>query len=132
VSYHNGAPLPKGIRAITLFVEDLAGAKAFYQSVFSLPVHFEDNNSAVFDFGNTLINLLSITAVPELINPASAAAPGDGHRFVLTIEVDNVDETCAMLAEKGVTLLNGPLDRPWGVRTASFVDPAGAIWEIAQ
>jgi uncharacterized glyoxalase superfamily protein PhnB len=31
-----------------------------------------------------------------------------------------------------VSLLNGPLDRPWGVRTATFTDPDGHIWEIAQ
>ncbi len=28
--------------------------------------------------------------------------------------------------------LNGPMDRPWGVRTASFMDPAGYICEIAR
>ena len=32
----------------------------------------------------------------------------------------------------GVDLLNGPMNRPWGVRTASFADPGGHIWEIAQ
>ncbi len=31
----------------------------------------------------------------------------------------------------GVKLLNGPVDRPWGPRTATFADPAGNIWEIA-
>jgi uncharacterized glyoxalase superfamily protein PhnB len=39
---------------------------------------------------------------------------------------------CETLAERGVKLLNGPMDRPWGIRTASFTDPAGNIWEIAQ
>jgi uncharacterized glyoxalase superfamily protein PhnB len=34
--------------------------------------------------------------------------------------------------ERGVVLLNGPVDRSWGKRTAAFVDPAGAVWEIAQ
>ncbi len=29
-------------------------------------------------------------------------------------------------------LLNGPIDREWGVRTASFTDPDGHIWEIAE
>ena len=48
----------KRIDAITLFVEDLAAAKAFYLEVFGLPIHFEDDNSAVFKFGETLINLL--------------------------------------------------------------------------
>jgi lactoylglutathione lyase len=28
--------------------------------------------------------------------------------------------------------LNGPMDRAWGVRTASFTDPGGHIWEFAQ
>jgi lactoylglutathione lyase len=28
--------------------------------------------------------------------------------------------------------LNGPVDRDWGMRTASFTDPDGHIWEIAQ
>jgi uncharacterized glyoxalase superfamily protein PhnB len=31
-----------------------------------------------------------------------------------------------------VTLLNGPIDREWGKRTASFTDPDGNIWEVAQ
>jgi catechol 2,3-dioxygenase-like lactoylglutathione lyase family enzyme len=43
-----------------------------------------------------------------------------------------VDAACAELAERGVQLLNGPLDRPWGVPTASFRDPGGHIWEIAK
>jgi catechol 2,3-dioxygenase-like lactoylglutathione lyase family enzyme len=36
------------------------------------------------------------------------------------------------LEAHGVKLLNGPVDRPWGRRTAAFADPAGNTWEIAQ
>jgi uncharacterized glyoxalase superfamily protein PhnB len=50
----------------------------------------------------------------------------------LTINVDDVDAVCAELARRGVTLLNGPVDRPWGVRTAAFRDPDGHVWEIAH
>ena len=64
------APWPKGIGAITLFVEDLEATKQFYLKVFGLPVVFEDNNSSVFKFGNTLVNLLKITAAGELVEPA--------------------------------------------------------------
>ena len=123
---------PKGINAITLFVEDLAAARDFYREVFGLPVHFEDDDSAVFDFGNTLVNLLKTSAAVELIEPASIAPRGAGSRLQLTIEVDDVDATCAELTKRGVELLNGPMDRPWGVRTASFADPGGHIWEIAK
>jgi catechol 2,3-dioxygenase-like lactoylglutathione lyase family enzyme len=123
---------PRGIGAITLFVEDLGVAKQFYVEVFDLPVFFEDDNSAVFKFGNTLINLLKTTAARELIEPAAVASREAGARFQFTIEVDDVDAMCAKLATRGVPLLNGPMDRPWGIRTASFTDPAGHIWEIAH
>lgn len=32
----------------------------------------------------------------------------------------------------GVRVLNGPIDRPWGLRTASFTDPDGHVWELAE
>jgi catechol 2,3-dioxygenase-like lactoylglutathione lyase family enzyme len=123
---------PKGISAITLFVEDLAPTKQFYQEVFGLPVHYEDDDSAVFNFGNTLVNLLKTTAAQELIEPATIAPPEAGSRAQFTIDVDDVDAMCAELTRRGVELLNGPMDRPWGIRTACFRDPAGHIWEIAK
>jgi catechol 2,3-dioxygenase-like lactoylglutathione lyase family enzyme len=127
----NMGPWPKGISAITLFVEDLAAAKRFYGEAFGLPVHYEDDASVVFNFGNTLINLLKTSAAPELIEPAAVAPRDAGARMQLTISVDDVDALCAELTARGVKLLNGPMDRPWGIRTASFRDPAGHIWEIA-
>ena len=126
------AAWPDGISAITLFVEDLAATKVFYQEVFGLPLHYEDDVSAVFDFGNTFINLLKAEEALDLIGPAPVAPPEAGSRFQFTISVDDVDATCAELAARGVELINGPMDRPWGIRTACFADPAGHIWEIAK
>ena len=123
---------PKGIAAITLFVEDLEAARDFYGKVFGLPVVYGDEDSAVFKFGGTLVNLLKTRAAEELIEPATVADREAGARAVLTIGVDDVDAMCAELTARGATLLNGPMDRPWGVRTASFADPGGHIWEIAK
>ncbi len=125
-------PWPSGISAITLFAEDLATTKRFYQEVFDLPIVFEDDDSAVFKFGATLVNLLKATAAVELIEPAAVASREAGSRLQFTIDVDDVDAMCAELVRRGVELLNGPIDRPWGVRTACFMDPAGHIWEIAK
>lgn len=119
-----------GIGAITLFVEDLATTKAFYSQVFELPILFEDAESAAFSFGDTVVNLLKVSAAPELIAPALAAPADAGVRFQLSLAVHDVDVSCQTLRTRGVTLLNGPTDRPWGIRTASFRDPAGHIWEI--
>ena len=123
---------PGGISAITLFAEDLAATKQFYLEVFGLPVFYEDPNSAVFKFGDTLINLLDVGEAPELIAPAAVASRDAGSRFQFTLGVDDVDAMCAELRRRGVTLINGPIDRPWGIRTACFADPAGHIWEIAK
>jgi catechol 2,3-dioxygenase-like lactoylglutathione lyase family enzyme len=123
---------PKGIAAITLFVEDLEATRHFYRDVFGLPVLFQNDDSAVFKFGDTVVNLLKIGQADELIGPAAVASREAGARFQFTLEVDDVDAMCEELAKHGVRLLNGPIDRPWGPRTASFIDPGGYIWEIAQ
>jgi catechol 2,3-dioxygenase-like lactoylglutathione lyase family enzyme len=123
---------PGAIAAITLFVEDLEEAKRFYGETFRLPVVYEDDNSAVFKFGETVVNLLEVSEAPALVAPAGVASPDAGVRFQFTLGVDDVDAMCDELKARGVELLNGPMDRPWGIRTASFRDPGGHIWEIAR
>ena len=120
------------VTAITLFVDDLPAAKEFYARAFALPVHWEDEASAVFDFGNTLVNLLQEREAPGLIAPAVVAPRSAGSRAQFTITVDDVDATAAELVARGVELLNGPMDRPWGIRTVAFADPAGHVWEFAH
>lgn len=123
---------PRSVDSITLFVEELARSKLFYEEVFRLSVIFEDDSSAVFKFENILINLLDASSAGEVIEPALVAGPGPGSRFLLTINVADVDAACADLQARGVELLNGPINRPWGVRTAAFADPGGHVWEFAQ
>jgi lactoylglutathione lyase len=93
---------------------------------------FGDDSAAAFKFDNTLVNLVDTRAAAAVITPVTVASPSAGSRFLLTIWVGDVDAACAELASRGVELLNGPVDRPWGLRTASFTDPAGHIWELAQ
>lgn len=42
-----------------------------------------------------------------------------------------VDDLEAVLPER-LRPANGPMNRPWGIRTAAFADPSGHVWEIAQ
>ena len=122
----------KGLGAITLFVEDIAAAKAFYEKVFAQPLAFSDDVSAAFRFGDLIVNLLEESAGASMIEPVPVAARKAGARVQLSIFVDDVDAVCAGLQANGVALLNGPVDRPWGMRTAMFSDPGGHLWEIAQ
>jgi len=48
------------------------------------------------------------------------------------IWVEDVDAVRAELDEHGVTLISGPADRDWGMRTITFADPDGYIWQIVQ
>jgi len=95
-------------------------------------VIWEDDDSAVFRFENTIMNLLGIPAARDLIDPGAVASREAGSRFQLSVWVDDADAVCAELATHGIELLNGPMNREWGMRTASFTDPDGHIWEIAQ
>ncbi|CAH1194260.1 hypothetical protein PAECIP111892_01515 [Paenibacillus auburnensis] len=120
------------VDVITLFVEDLLKTKTFYQDVFKLSAVYEDEVSAVFSFGNMSINLLAISEADGLIQPGKVASLEAGSRFQFTIRVEDVDAEINELKKSGVELLNGPLNRPWGVRTVAFADPAGHVWELAQ
>ncbi|MDX6408885.1 MAG: lactoylglutathione lyase, partial [Gaiellaceae bacterium] len=110
----------KNVGAITLFVDDPRRSQSFYEAVFGPPVIWEDDDSAALEFENTIVNLLKMPAARDLIHPGAVATPEAGSRFQLTIWVDDADAACAELASRGVELLNGPVDREWGMRTASF------------
>jgi catechol 2,3-dioxygenase-like lactoylglutathione lyase family enzyme len=122
----------RSVGAITLFVDDPQRSKAFYEGVFDLTPIYEDDDAVAFRFENMIVNLLKSTAARDLIDPGPVASREAGSRFQLTIWVDDADAACAELASRGVELLNGPIDREWGMRTACFADPDGHIWEIAQ
>ena len=122
----------KSVGAITLFVEDPRRSKAFYEKVFEVPVLFEDEDSVAFQFENTIVNLLATPAAHELIAPGTVGGPDVGARAQFTIWVEDANAVIAELSNRGVELLNGPLDREWGMRTAAFTDPDGHVWEVAQ
>ena len=120
------------IEVITLFVEDVAAARTFYVDVLGGEVIFADEGSAVVKLSNLMVNLLHVDNAPTLVEPVQVGGPTAGARALYTIRVDDADAAYQELIERGATFLNGPIDRPWGRRTAAFADPAGNVWEIAQ
>lgn len=121
-----------GLGALTLFVEDLHTVRAFYSGALQLREVFRDDVSTVFQLGGTMLNVLEVGAASEVVAPAQPAAARETPSILLSLWVEDVDAVCQELQERGVLLLNGPIDRPWGKRTAAFMDPAGIAWEIAQ
>ena len=124
--------VPSSIEVVTLFVDDIVEAKAFYERVFAVEVIYEDDVSRVLKFEGAMINLLQAAQAPQLVAPGPVASAKAGVSLLLTIKVADVDTVCRTLQSLGVPLLNGPIDRPWGRRTAAFADPSGHVWEVAH
>ena len=120
--------IPASLAATVLFIDDPRRSKEFYERAFGLAPVNEDENSVTFPFDKTLIHLLRKDAAARQIAPAQV---GHAACCLLTILVKDADDACAELRERGVELVNGPVDQPWGIRAAIFADPDGHLWEVA-
>lgn len=118
------------IGAMTLFVPDLDEARKFYADVFGLDARPLDDHTAMLRFEGIFVFLRrAASAAQPLPEVLEEAGKGAGQFAII---VDDVDAVCAEIAERGVQPLAGPADRHWGMRTATFADPGGHIWEITQ
>jgi lactoylglutathione lyase len=121
---------PMSVGAVTLFVKDLARAQEFYERVFDVTgMVEEDAGTVIFEFGNLFLRLLTrVEAEKEMLGRVPLAAPDSGAGFELALRVDDIGAVTADLAERGVPIVFGPVDRPWGVRHVAIRDPDGHLW----
>jgi catechol 2,3-dioxygenase-like lactoylglutathione lyase family enzyme len=120
----------KEIGAMTLFVPDLDQAREFYQEAFGLDARPMGDDTVMLRFKDMAVFLHKAAAAQEPLPEVLAEGRNGAGQFAII--VDDVDAVCSELAGREVKLLSGPADRPWGMRTITFADPAGHIWEIAQ
>ncbi|MFC1407036.1 MULTISPECIES: VOC family protein [Streptacidiphilus] len=73
--------------------------------------------------GDTDLGLVAKEETPE-----AAAAP----RILLSIAVDDVDETLGRVEALGGSVNGGPNDMPWGQRVAHILDPDGNPVNLTQ
>jgi catechol 2,3-dioxygenase-like lactoylglutathione lyase family enzyme len=118
------------IGAMTLFVPDLDRATEFYQEVFGLQANHLDADTTMFKFKDLYVFLHKAAAAQVQVPEVQAEAQKGAGQFAII--VDDVDAVCAELTARGVEVITGPADRPWGMRTVTFADPGGHVWEIAQ
>jgi lactoylglutathione lyase len=71
-------------------------------------------------------------AEKEMLGQVPLAGSSSGASFQLAIFVDDADALCTDLAKRGVSIIHGPINRPWGVRNAAFRDPDGHIWAFSS
>jgi catechol 2,3-dioxygenase-like lactoylglutathione lyase family enzyme len=113
---------------MTLYVPDLGEARKFYADAFGLDAQPLDDDTAMLKLEGIFVFLHQSAAAQPPPVVLEEAGKGAGQFAII---VDDVDAVCAEIAGRGVQPLTGPADRDWGMRTATFADPGGHIWEIA-
>ncbi len=107
---------------VVIYHEDMRAARQFYEGLLGLQIR-----QLIYDWfvGYWISDkhemTLCISTSPD--ERAQWAAGGKG--VVIDFVVADVDDTYARLAERGVEFVEPPTDKPWGLRHASFLDPAG-------
>jgi uncharacterized protein len=132
------------IHVITLAVEDLDRALAFYRDGLGLDssgvvgTEYHDDRSgadgaiAMFHLGGGLI--LTVYPRTELAKdagvPFASAKSGEFSIGHAVASRGDVDALMARAEAAGGKALDPPRDRPWGIYSGYFADPDGHLWEI--
>ncbi len=112
-----------GLNFIMLHTDDVTEAATFYTEKLGLEIDGPQTPDFV-QFKQPMGNGAMLA-----IGKGERANPGQG--IELWWFVDNADAVCATLKERGVQIVDGLKDEPFG-RTFSVKDPAGYIVYILQ
>ncbi len=120
---------------ITLGVEDLGRARAFYEGALGWRRTGEDESIAFYNVGGMIVALFPHGELAEDIGVRGTAPQGGYHGFTLALNLgsrEQVDGVFADLEEKGVTILKRPHAAVWGGYSGYFADADGHAWEVAH
>ena len=119
---------------IRLLVNDFKKSTEFYRDLLGIPISWyeEEMEYALFNNGETKIELLSQNAMAEVIGKENRSLDGESQsNFLLQFEVEDVDKTYNRLRENGIEFITKPHDRKeWRSRIAHFRDPDKNLIEI--
>jgi lactoylglutathione lyase len=115
---------------VILFVSDLERSVAFYRDVIGVPFRLRGDGYVEFATQGARFGLYDRNRLGELTGQGTEPPDRPGGEVVFLVE--DVDAEAARLAEAGATLLEGPVDRPWGHRTLHVLDPDGFVVELAE
>jgi PhnB protein len=111
----------EGYRSVTprIVVDDVTGLVQFLRDVFSATGDLDPGRPAEVRIGDSVV-MISSTAERE---PFPA---------FLYVYVDDADEVFRRAVDAGATVLEEPLDTPYGDRRSMVRDPFGNVLQIAH
>jgi len=114
---------------VILYHKNMAAARAFYEGILDLTIREITYDWFIGYWVSQKHEMtLCISTSPEERNKWGAGGKG----VVIDFVVPDVDDFYARLTALGVRFLEPPTDKPWGLRTASFLDPAGYTLTITS
>lgn len=116
---------------------DLSLAEAFYGNIFELNQIMDLGWIQTYANTNETANQISFVQAPQTTQPEQNQTtdniPAPDLPFPsLTIEVDDLEEIVARLADAKIKIEYGPVIEPWGVNRLFVADPFGKIINVMQ
>jgi len=114
---------------VILYHEDMKAARAFYEDILGFKVREVTYDWFIGYWVSEKHEMtLCISTSPEERKKWGAGGKG----VVIDFVVPDVDHPYFCLTNLGVIFAEPPTDKPWGLRTASFLDPAGYTLTITS
>ena len=101
---------------------ELSAAQLFYGDVLGLALKMD--HGWIATWGTDAAMAIQVSVATE--GGSGTPVPG------LSIEVDDLAAVEMRLAERGIPLVYGPADEPWGVRRLFVRDPFGTLVNILE
>lgn len=114
---------------VILYHDNMAAARHFYENILGLELREVTYDWFVGYWVSKKHEMtLCISTSPEERSRWGAGGKG----VVVDFVVRNVDESFVRLTGMGVLFVESPTNKPWGLRTASLLDPAGYTLTITS
>lgn len=119
---------------VRLLVTDFAACYRFYAEVLGLKPQsgsaegpYEKFSPAI---GSAGIALQDRSMMAQVLGELGESATG--HRSLVVLRVDGLDEYCAQITARGAELLHGPAPMTDRMRVAHLKDPEGNVVELQE
>lgn len=111
-----------------IFARQMSAMREFYGATLGFPLHKELGAQWVeYRVGS---NILALTERGLVFNDPAPPIGVLSLQLAFRVAPNEVAACAATLKERGVTIISGPTDQPWGHRTLFFRDPDGNVLEI--